>query len=133
MTEEKPQTPWRNLADRMKEKVAEREAEEATKVTGNLAIPSSQKVGESVIVWKWEFGGTFTVLALLALKDDPDYNLETGEYIVQLASREEVGDCISLPLVLAKSLADTLLSACYWSDVWKQYFADLMLTELGKE
>lgn len=99
-----------------------------------LPKPTSQHIGDGIIVWRWEMlNGSVVVESILGIKEKNQQKIGKDEYIVSLKMPSSENGTYSFYDDTSKVIGQSILSAWHWKEIWKIHAADLLLAEINDE
>lgn len=84
-----------------------------------ISKPDDQNLGEAVINWVWNHN-RYIVMSYYARNDENIERMPAGSYWVSI----DFSDDYPLTKDDAKSIAETLMSAYRWADIWQNYMGE---------
>ena len=115
----------RKAAESRQAKEAEPQPEEPNPMAMTISKPDEQDIGDVCIMWRW-VSGRYVVLAYYARKENNLESMPAGSYWV----RYEPTDDYPLSAEESKSLAEILMSAYRWKDIWQNYMGEFFLADV---
>lgn len=97
-----------------------------------LPKPSTQEIGDGIIVWRW-FSSGVVVEATLATRENNQSKIAVGKYVIAMKMPESDNAMYCLYEDSAKEIGQMLLSAYNWQNIWKLHAGDFLLEELSKQ
>ena len=118
--------------DKLVESFTKKSESDQADVLNMLPKPNSQEFGDGLIVWRW-ITDSVMIEAVLAVRENNSSGLPKDAYVVTMQMPESENFIWSMFDDTARIIAQALLSAWNWQNVWKLYAGDFILEEMAKQ